>query len=188
MPRVLSHRVESFLEATGMRLLGLGESLEPVGDLVEAFLAGGARHTGIHVGIFVRLAGDGRLQLVRSLADRQASPRVAALLEVFEMAVRVAGLAFGGRPEHGGDVVVAFDVGLLCEIEIAPVRLALAGKGRLQIVFSLGTFKGSHPTLLAARYGDKVDPSPTALLWVEGAAESSQFWNYSKLEAPSERS
>ena len=50
------------------------------------------------------------------------------------MAVRMAGLAFGGRAEHGGDVVVAFDVGLLGEIEIAAVRLALAGEGVLQIL------------------------------------------------------
>ena len=50
------------------------------------------------------------------------------------MAVRMAGLAFGGRAEHGGDVVVAFDVGLLGEVEIAAVGLALAGERGLQIV------------------------------------------------------
>ena len=54
----LAERVERPLEAAGMRLLGLGQGLEPVGDLVEAFLAGGARHARIHVGVFVRLAGD----------------------------------------------------------------------------------------------------------------------------------
>src|SRR6185503_9409047 len=35
---------ERHLEAAGMRLPGLGERLEPVGDLVEAFPAGHARH------------------------------------------------------------------------------------------------------------------------------------------------
>src|SRR5229473_1425404 len=33
--------VERLLEAAGMRLLGLGQGLEPVGDLLEAFLARG---------------------------------------------------------------------------------------------------------------------------------------------------
>ena len=56
--------IERLLEPPGMRTLGLGQRLEPVGDLVEAFFTGGARHTGIHVGIFVRLAGDGSLQIV----------------------------------------------------------------------------------------------------------------------------
>src|SRR6185503_4928121 len=57
----LGHRVERFLEAAGMALLGLGERLEPVGDFAEAFLARGTRHAWIHVGVFVRLAGDRRL-------------------------------------------------------------------------------------------------------------------------------
>src|ERR1700687_5414511 len=44
---------ERLLEAAGMRLPGLGERLEPVGDLVEAFPAGHARPAPIHVGVFV---------------------------------------------------------------------------------------------------------------------------------------
>ena len=68
-------------------------------------------------------------------------------LEELEMAVRVAGLAFRGRAEHGGDVVVAFDVGLLGEIEIAAVRLALAGERVLQIFLGLAALEshGSPP-------------------------------------------
>src|ERR1044071_4511786 len=49
---------EHLLEAPGMRLPGLGERLEPVGDRVEAFPAGDARHARIHVGVFVGLARD----------------------------------------------------------------------------------------------------------------------------------
>ena len=66
------------------------------------------------------------------------------LLEELEVAVRVAGLALGGRAEHGGDVVVALDVGLLREIEIAAVGLALAGERCLQVVFGLGSFELGH--------------------------------------------
>src|SRR6266571_1008806 len=57
-----SERVERLLEAPGVGLLGLGERLEPVGDLVEAFLAGGTRHARVHVGVLVGLAGDRGLQ------------------------------------------------------------------------------------------------------------------------------
>ncbi len=56
----------------------------------------------------------------------------------------VARFAFGGGAEHGGDIVVAFDVGLLREIEIAAVRLALAREGGFQIVVGLAAFQGRH--------------------------------------------
>src|SRR6185437_1641450 len=134
---LLAERVERLLEAAGMRFLGLRERLEPVGDLVEAFLAGGLRHAGIHVGVFMCLAGNRRSEILIGRADRLAGRRIADFLQVFEMAVRMAGLAFRGRAEHGRDVVVAFDIRLLCEIEIAAVRLALAGEGLFQIRFRL---------------------------------------------------
>ncbi len=57
------------------------------------------------------------------------------------MAVRVAGLAFGGRAEHGRHVVEAFDVGLGCEIEVAAIRLGLAGEGVLEILFGLAALE-----------------------------------------------
>ncbi len=57
--------------------------------------------------------------------------------EEVEMAVRMPGLAHGGRPEHGGDVVVAFDVGLLREVELAQVRFGGLGECRLQVLSRL---------------------------------------------------
>ena len=74
------------------------------------------------------------LRLCDGRADRLAGRGIADFLEIFEMAVGMAGLAFGGRAEHGGDIVVAFDVGLLCEIEIAAVGLAFAGERVLEIL------------------------------------------------------
>src|SRR5258707_2753666 len=109
---------ERLLEAPGMRLPSLGERLEPVGDLVEAFLAGHARHARIHVGVFVGLARDRGLEVVAGRTDLLAGRGVAHFLEIFEIAVRVPGLALGSRAEHGGDIVEALDVGLLGEIEI----------------------------------------------------------------------
>src|SRR6266404_5402946 len=135
---------EGLLEAPGMQLPGLGERLEPVGDLVEAFLAGHARHARIHVGVFVGLARDRGLEVVAGRTDRLAGRQVAHFLEIFEMAVRVPGLALGSRAERGGDIVEALDVGLLGEIEIAAARLALAGESFLQILLGLGSLERRH--------------------------------------------
>src|SRR5260221_13285004 len=112
--------VERLLEAAGMRLPGLGQCLEPVSDLLEALVARGARHARIHVGVFVGLAGDRRLEIVAGRADRLARRRVAYFLEEFEMAMRMARLALGGRAEHRRHVVVAPYTRLLREIEISP--------------------------------------------------------------------
>ena len=110
--RFASERIERLLEPVGVRALRLGERLEPVGDFLEAFVARLLRHARVHVGVLVRLAGDRRLQVRRRRTDRQTRRRIADGLEVFQVAVRVAGLAFGRRAEHSGDVVEAFDVRL----------------------------------------------------------------------------
>src|SRR5882724_7969354 len=135
---------ECLLEAAGMRLPGLGERLEPVGDLVEAFLAGHARHARIHVGVFVGLAGDRGLEVVAGRTDRLAGRRGVHFLDIFEMTVRVPGLALGSRAEHGGDIVEALDLGLRGEIEIAADRLDLAGKRALKILRGLGSLERRH--------------------------------------------
>jgi hypothetical protein len=89
-------------EAAGVALLGAGEGLEPVGDLVEAFVAGGLGEARVHLGVLVGLAGDGRLEVVLGVADRLAGGRVADFGEVLEVAVRVAGLALRRRAEQRG--------------------------------------------------------------------------------------
>ena len=106
-----------------MGTLSLGQGLEPVGDFVEAFFARIAGHAGVHVGVLVGLAGDGGLEVVLGAADRQAGSRVAGFFEVLEVAVGMAGFAFGGGAEDGGDVVVAFNVGTLCELQVTAVGL-----------------------------------------------------------------
>src|SRR5689334_24091038 len=67
------------------------------------------------------------------------------------MAVRMAGLAFGGRAKERRDVVMPFDVGLGGEIEVAAVRLRLAGKRGLQVVVRLRSLQCFHCGLLAMR-------------------------------------
>src|SRR5690242_19492381 len=67
-----SKRVEHLSEAVDWPLPGLGERLEPVGELVHAFLAGHAGHAGIHVDIFMGLAGDRGLEYVAGGVERLA--------------------------------------------------------------------------------------------------------------------
>ena len=154
----LPKRVERLLEAAGMALLGLGQGLEPVGDFVEAFAARGLGHARIHVGVFVGLARDRGLEIGVGGADRLAGRRIAHFFQIFQMAMRMAGLAFGGGAEHGGDIVIAFDIGLLREIEIAAVGLAFAGEGVFQIFPGLGVFQGGHGRLLCGGAGCAVVP------------------------------
>ena len=57
------------------------------------------------------------------------------------MAEGVTGLAFGHRTEQGGDVGVALDVGLLGEVEVAAVGLALACERLFQVALGLGSLQ-----------------------------------------------
>ncbi len=129
-----------------MGLLGLRERLEPVGDLVEALVAGGLGHARVHVGVLVGLAGDRGLEVVGGTADGQARGRITDRLEVLQMAVGVAGLALGGGTEHGGDVIVALDIGLIGEVKITAIRLRLACERVLEILFGLAAFEHHHVT------------------------------------------
>src|SRR5579863_6312558 len=110
--RLLTKPIKRLLEAAGMGLLGLGQGLEPVGDFVKAFRTRRLGHARIHVGIFVGLARDGGLEIGVGGADRLAGRRIAHFLQIFQMAMGMTGLAFRGGAEHGGDIVIAFDVGL----------------------------------------------------------------------------
>ena len=133
--------VECLLEPVGVRALGFGQRLEPIGNLTEALVAGGLRHTRVHVGVLVGLPGDGRLQVELRVANRQTRGRVADRLEILEVAVRVASLTFSRRTEHRRDVVEALDVRLGCEIQLPTIGLGFAGKGVLQVLLGLATFE-----------------------------------------------
>src|SRR3546814_2637755 len=67
------------------------------------------------------------------------------------MAVGMAGLAFGGGTEDRGNVVEALDVGLLREVEVAAVGLALAGEGVFQVLFGLAVLQ-RHDSLLLGEF------------------------------------
>ena len=131
-----------------MRLLGLGESFEPVRDLAEPFLASRLGHARVHVGVLVRLPRDGRGEVQRRVADRLVGSWICHLLQVVQVAVGVAGLAVGGVTEVAGDLRMALDVGDLREVEVAAVRHRLAGECRLQVLVGLRSFQLSHASSL----------------------------------------
>src|SRR5688500_13015680 len=93
--RGLADGLETLGEAAGVRLLGARQRLEPLGDLVEALVAGGLGEARVHLGVLVRLALDGGLQVVLGAADRHAGDGVADLGEEVEVPERVARLALG---------------------------------------------------------------------------------------------
>ena len=151
------------ISRAGQRLLkrsragaGFRERLEPVRDLTEAFVTRRLRHARVHVRVLVRLACDRRLQVVGGGADRKPGCRVADLLEVFEMAVRVSGLALRRRTENGRDVVVTLDVGFLREIKVTTIRLRLAGKCRLEVAFGLAALEIHDVLLVQAGRHDRI--------------------------------
>ena len=53
-----------------MRTLGLGQRLEPIGNLGKAFIARRFRHARVHIGVLVSFAGDGGLQVELRLTER----------------------------------------------------------------------------------------------------------------------
>ncbi len=100
----------------------------------------------------MRFTGHGGRQVLPRAADRQAGGGVADDFQVFQMAVRVAGFAFRGRAEQCGDVVLAFDVGLVCKIQVTAIGLRFASERRFQILFRFGAFEGCHEHLLDSRH------------------------------------
>ena len=70
------------------------------------------------------------------------------------MAEGMAGLSLGDRAEQGGHVRVALDVGLLGEVEVAAVGLALAGERLLEVGLGLAVFQFWHgvPFMVVGRW------------------------------------
>ena len=98
----------------------------------------------------MRLACDGGRQILARVTDGQAGRRVADLLDVLKVAMGVASLTFCGGAEHGRYIVLAFDVCLCSEIQIATIGLGFSGECRLQIVqrFAVLQFHGCGPVAL----------------------------------------
>src|SRR2546428_2699111 len=120
--RSLAQGLETLGEAAGVRLLGLGERLEPLRNLLEALAACGLREARIHLRELVGLALDRRLEVQLGGADRYVSHRVAHLLQEVQVPEGVAGLGLRGVAEEPAHVGIALDVRAAREVEVAAVR------------------------------------------------------------------
>src|SRR5262249_30710096 len=129
--------LQTLIEARGMRLLSLGERLEPLRQLAEAFGTRGLGHARVHLSVLVGLAGDRRLEILLRLSDGLAGRRVADFLQEVEVAESVTGLRVGRVLEEARDVGKPLDVRDARKVEIPPVRLRLAGERFLQILEAL---------------------------------------------------
>src|SRR5438132_13374004 len=135
--RSLAQGLETLGEAAGVRLLGLGERLEPLRNLLEALAACGLREARIHLRELVGLALDRRLEVQLRGADRHVGHRVAHLLQEVQVPEGVAGLGLRGVAEEPAHVGIALDVRAAREVEVAAVRLRLAGERVLQVAVCL---------------------------------------------------
>src|SRR5256884_789214 len=137
----LAQGLEPLGEAAGVRLLGLGERLEPLRDLLETLAARALREARVHLRELVGLALDRRLEVQLRGADRHVGHRVADLLQEVEVPEGVAGLGLRGVAEEPAHVRIALDVRAAREVEVAAVRLRLAGERRLQVVVCLAALQ-----------------------------------------------
>ena len=65
---LLDH-LERFFEFAGVGFLREGQGLEPVGEILEPFLAGSSCEPDVHFGVFVGFACDGRFEVIDRGAD-----------------------------------------------------------------------------------------------------------------------
>jgi hypothetical protein len=87
------------------------------------------------------LSGDRRRKILGGRTDGHTGSGITNLFQVFEVAVSMTGLTFGGGTEHGSHVVVALDVSLGGKVEITAIGLGLTREGVLEILFGLAAFQ-----------------------------------------------
>src|SRR5262245_50491212 len=114
-----TQRLETLREPPRVRLLRLGEGLEPLRDLLESLAASRLREAGVHFRELVRLAVDRGLEVLLGRANRQPGHRIAGFLQEIEVPERVSGLGLGGVAKQATDVGITFDVGAPCEVQVA---------------------------------------------------------------------
>src|SRR5881409_1955829 len=157
----LSQSLETLGEAAGVRLLGLGERLEPLRDLLETLAARALREARVHLRELVGLALDRGLQVQLGRADRHVGHRVADLLQEVEVPEGVPGLGLRGVAEESAHVRIALDVRAAREVEVAAVRLRLAGECRLQVVVRLAALESlCHQPSSGGAESPRSPPSP----------------------------
>src|SRR5436189_6488843 len=86
--------LQTLREPPRMRLLGLGEGLEPLRDLLESLATGRLGEARVHLGELVRLAVDRAPEVLLGRAERQRGHGIPRLYQEVELAEAVRGPAF----------------------------------------------------------------------------------------------
>ena len=89
----------------------------------------------------MRFACNCRRQVCRRCANRQACRRIPDFFEILEKPVRVPCFAFRSRTEDRRNIVIALDIGLGGEIQIATIGLRLTRKCVFKISLGLAAFQ-----------------------------------------------
>ena len=126
--------LEELLVTGFVMLFDLADHAEFGGDFLEAFFFGDRGEGRIHIGVFVVLAFGGRLEVLDGGGD-------IAIMEILEPELGVLFLVLGGFEEDGGDLLVAFFLGLGSEIGVFVAGLRLPGECCQQALLGLGSFE-----------------------------------------------
>jgi len=112
----------------------LGQGLKPFGQFRETFGPRGLRETGIHLGVFVGLALDRRLEILFRGTDGHAGARITDFFQKIQMTKGMSSFGLRSISKKAADIWITLDIRDPREVEIAAIRLRLAGEGMLQIV------------------------------------------------------
>jgi hypothetical protein len=96
----------------------------------------------------VRFASYGSLQVVSRATNGQVGSGVADDRQIVKVAMCVTGFTLSGGTEQRGDLRMALNVGLVCEVQITTVGLAFAGEGVLQVLVGFRALEIRHDDLL----------------------------------------
>src|SRR4030095_4224421 len=132
-----SNLLQAFRESGGMRFFRLRQGFKPFGQFRVSLLTCCLGKPRIHLGIFVSLPLDGRLEILLCAADGNVGDGVADFCQKIQMAEGMSCLSFRGIAEQPSDVRIAFDICHPCEIEITPISLRLGCESVLQVPMAL---------------------------------------------------
>jgi hypothetical protein len=102
---------------------------KPIRNLAKTFFSYCLGHARIHTGVFVRLTCNRCFEHLLNVSNCFVSCGVAHSLQVVRVAMGVAGFAFSGVTEQPGDIRIAFDVCMFCEVQIAAIGSRFSSKG-----------------------------------------------------------
>ncbi len=120
-----------------MGFFSLGQSLKPLGKFCKPLVASGLGKTRIHLGVLVRFALDGGLEIFFRAADWHIGHRIADLFQEIQVTKSMPGFGFRSIAKQAADIGIALDIRHASEVQITAVRLRFSREGILQVLVTL---------------------------------------------------